>query len=109
VRNAGGRAGRETVQLYVSMPGAGGAFPIRELRGIRKVALASGEEATVSFELGARDLSSILADGSRVLRPGAYRISVGGHQGDARSAALSGTGVLSATVELRGEPLKMEY
>jgi len=109
VRNEGPRAGVEICQLYVSVPGAGSGYPVRELRGIRRLELASGEERTVTFTLDPRDLSSIGEDGSRVLRPGTYRITVGGHQGDARSTALTGTGVLAAEIVLQGEPLTLDY
>jgi len=109
VRNAGKRSGIETCQLYVSVPGSGKDFPLRELRGVRQLELESGEEQTVTFTLSPRDLSSIMEDGSRVLGPGTYRITVGGHQGDSRSLALTGTGVLAADVELEGAAQALEY
>ncbi|GAB1482655.1 glycoside hydrolase family 3 C-terminal domain-containing protein [Treponema sp.] len=109
VKNEGKRGGAELSQLYVSVPGAGEGFPLRELRGIQRLELEEGEEKTLSFTLTERDLSSIMDDGSRVLRPGPYRITVGGHQGDERSASLAGTEVLVAELELNGAPLALEY
>lgn len=109
VKNAGERVAEETVQLYVSVPGAGDGFPIRELRGVAKPFLAPGEETEVRFELTPRDLSSILPNGCRVLGTGTYRISIGGHQGDPRSTALAGYSALAAEVEIAGTELALEY
>jgi len=109
VRNEGPRAGVEICQLYVSVPGAGSGYPVRELRGIKRLELESGGEQTVAFTLLPRDLSSIGEDGSRVLRPGTCRVTVGGHQGDARSTALTGTAVLAADIALQGGTLTLDY
>ena len=54
VTNTGKRAGKEVVQLYVANP-AGDVFrPVRELRGVEKVLLESGETKTVTFTLDKR-------------------------------------------------------
>lgn len=109
VKNVGGRSGDEVAQLYLSVPGAGAGMPIRELRGVRTVSLKAGEETRVSFDLSARDLSSINNEGRRVVVPGTYRVSIGGHQGDPRSTALSGTSVSVAEFEVTGAELGLEY
>ncbi|KZL66043.1 beta-glucosidase [Colletotrichum tofieldiae] len=53
LNNTGSRAGDEVVQMYVAIPNS----PPKQLRGFEKVALASGESATVQFEIMRRDLS----------------------------------------------------
>ncbi|HHU36149.1 MAG TPA: glycoside hydrolase family 3 protein [Treponema sp.] len=109
VKNTGTRSGAEISQLYVSVPDAGKGYPIRELRGVQRVELKKGKEQKISFTLTPRDLSSIMEDGSRVLRPGTYTITVGGHQGDERSNALTGTNVLTAEITVQGDSVAMEY
>jgi len=79
VRNEGKMAGDEVAQLYLSFPSAPG-MPIRALRGFNRVSLAPGESKRVHFDLGARDLSSVTADGKRIVAPGTYHLSVGGGQ-----------------------------
>jgi beta-glucosidase len=85
VTNTGGRAGREVVQLYVGDPEAAVARPPAELRGFTKIALEPGEARTVSFTLGARDLSYwSTRDGGWVLEAGEFEISVGASSRDLR-------------------------
>lgn len=54
IKNTGGRAGRETVQLYVRNAVGDEIRPIRELRAFAKVKLEPGETKTVRFRLGKR-------------------------------------------------------
>jgi len=79
IRNQSKVAGDEVAQLYLSFPNAPG-MPIRALRGFHRISLAPGESKRVHFDLDARDLSSVTADGKRIVAPGAYRLSVGGGQ-----------------------------
>jgi len=96
VRNAGSVAGDEVAQLYLSFPSAPG-MPIRALRGFHRVTLAPGESKRVHFDLNARDLSSVTADGKRLVAPGSYRLTVGGGQ-----PGFDGS-VVSATFGITGE------
>ena len=57
VTNTGARAGKETVQLYVTDVHATVARPVRELRAFTKLDLAPGQSRSATFELTARDLS----------------------------------------------------
>ena len=52
VTNAGGRRGKEVVQLYVADPEASVARPPHELKAFAKVDLEPGETETVSFSAG---------------------------------------------------------
>jgi len=90
VRNEGKVGGDEVAQLYLSFPAAPG-MPIHALRGFTRVSLAPGESKRVHFDLGARELSSVTADGKRVVAPGSYRLSVGGGQPGPGAGTL-GTG-----------------
>lgn len=52
VKNTGGRAGTEVVQLYVHDDAPPVERPDQELKGFERVPLAPGETKTVSFKLG---------------------------------------------------------
>lgn len=56
LKNTGSREGDEVVQLYVSHRGSKVARALKELRGFKRVTLAPGAAATVSFTLMASDL-----------------------------------------------------
>ena len=79
VRNAGGVAGDEVVQLYLSTPGRADA-PLRSLKGYSRVHLAPGEAKTVSFRLSPRDLAFADTTGVMRIAAGDYRLWVGGGQ-----------------------------
>ena len=57
LRNTGAVPGKEVVQLYVSDVSSSVFRPVRELKGFEKVALAPGEEKTVSFTLDKRSFA----------------------------------------------------
>lgn len=57
VRNGGGRAGKEIVQLYVSDTRSSVERPEKELKAFAKVALEPGESKTVTLELDRRSFS----------------------------------------------------
>jgi beta-glucosidase len=78
VKNAGTRDGKETAQLYVRDLVASRSRPMRELKGFQKVALAAGEEKTVTFTLRAKDLGFHDDAGKDLLEPGAFKLWVGG-------------------------------
>jgi len=76
VQNVGGRDGDAVPQLYLGFPDAPG-MPVRSLRGFARLHLPAGASQTVHFDLGPRDLSSVTAEGDRVVSPGTYKISIG--------------------------------
>ena len=80
VRNTGGVAGDEVVQLYVSHPDAPQPKPIRALKGVKRVHLQPGEERIVEFSLTARDLALVGEDGTVACNPGRISSYVGGSQ-----------------------------
>jgi beta-glucosidase len=98
ITNTGLRDGAEVAQLYLSHPSASVPRPPRELRGFRKVQLAPGETAAVSFPLTARDLAYWSErEHGWVTEPGAYRVAVGASSRDLR---------LTADLEVAGTPLR---
>ena len=60
--NKGPRAAHEIAQLYIHRRVAAITQPVRELKGIRHVALEPGETKEVSFELRASDLAYVHPD-----------------------------------------------
>jgi len=51
---------------------------VKRLRGFEKISLAPGESKTVTFELPAKELAFVGADGKWRLEKGEFRISCGG-------------------------------
>ncbi|MBV9930520.1 MAG: glycoside hydrolase family 3 C-terminal domain-containing protein [Alphaproteobacteria bacterium] len=99
VRNAGGVAGDEVVQLYLETPSLSG-MPRRSLKGFERVHLAKGETRTVSFLLAPRDLAFADAAGAMRVRAADYSVWVGGGQprtgapGSAASFRVTGEAVM---------------
>jgi beta-glucosidase len=77
VTNTGRRPGDEVVQLYIRDEEATVARPVRELRGFRRLHLASGECRTVVFHLSTEQFSYVGADLRRVVEPGRVSVQVG--------------------------------
>ncbi|MFI9750845.1 beta-xylosidase/alpha-l-arabinosidase [Streptomyces collinus] len=98
VRNTGGRAGAEVVQLYLHDPVASVTRPDVRLIGYRRVELAPGEAARVTFRFHA-DLSSFTdRSGRRVVEPGALELRLAASSTDVRHTAhLTLTGPVRET------------
>lgn len=78
VKNTGNMAGKEVVQLYVAARTEDVVRPVRELRGFEKVALAPGEEKTVTFMLDKRAFAYWDIEQHDWYAPtGEYRIQIG--------------------------------
>jgi len=78
VVNIGERAGKETVQLYLSLPGTDG--PLRELKAFEKVEIEPGETRTVHWELTHRELRQFhLKQAAWVVEAGTYTVQIGPH------------------------------
>jgi hypothetical protein len=82
VRNTGGLAGTEVVQLYLSDPVASVVRPARWLAGFARVRLEPGEAARVAFEVHADRTSFTGADLRRIVEPGVIEVAVGGSSAD---------------------------
>ncbi len=93
VRNTGGRAGSEVVQLYLSDPVAQVTRPVIQLTGFQRVELAAGAEAEVVFRVHTDRTAFTGLALKRVVEPGELRVLAGTSAGDLPCAA---------TVELTG-------
>ncbi len=85
VKNAGSAEGDEVVELYLTQPKAS-ETPIRVLAGFTRVHLASGKSTHVGFIIDPRSIAQVDSNGTHVIVPGDYIVSLGGAQpGDAAS------------------------
>jgi beta-glucosidase len=106
IANTGTRNGEEVAQAYLIPPEELrriGSFndPVlrHSLAGFQRVAVAKGQRGTVRFTLDPRALSTVDRDGVRAVRPGRYRLFIGGGQpGEAQgietSFTIAGTRIL---------------
>ena len=85
IRNRGARAGAEVVQLYVHDGHASVDHPVKELKGFRRVELAPGKSANVTFTL---DKSAMAFYSTQkkdwVAEPGTFDVLVGASSRDIR-------------------------
>jgi beta-glucosidase len=91
VSNNGKMAGTATVQAYVDYTEADvkGA-PVRQLKGLNKVALEAGEEKEVVISLDEKAFGLYDENGEWKLNPGTYTVYIGNQQPDKRSEKLTG-------------------
>lgn len=85
VRNSGGRAGREVVQLYLEGPDDDPRRPLRALAAFASIGAGAGEAAEARMTLPARCFSTFDEASSRwVSRPGSYTLHAGRSSRDLR-------------------------
>ncbi len=100
VKNTGKYEAEETVQLYLRDIEASVTVPRWQLKGIRKLLLAPGQEKEAEFVLTPRQMELINEDGKAVLEPGTFEIFIGGSQPDARSVRLTDSAVKKTSFEV---------
>lgn len=89
VTNTGKRDADEVVQLYVHDLVASIARPVKELKGFERIHLTAGESKTVTFTIGADQLSFYNADLKKVVEPGDFDIMVGHDSRNLKTARLT--------------------
>ena len=77
VRNAGQREGKEVVQLYLRDRVASVVRPVQQLTDYKKVLLAPGERAEVTFTVTEKQLRLWNFDCREVSEPGIFELSTG--------------------------------
>ncbi len=77
VKNTGNRAGKEAVLLYTSDIVASIVPDNKRLRDFQKVSLEPGQQQTVSFQLPAKSMAFVGADGRWTLEEGDFTLRVG--------------------------------
>ncbi len=99
VQNTGAMAGDEVVELYLTQP-RGFETPLRVLAGFKRVHLAPGKSAHVSFTIDPRSLGQVDQKGHRVIVPGEYTVSLGGAQPQDAASVENGKFNVTGTAEL---------
>lgn len=98
VRNDGGRAQEEVVELYMHDELSPLAPPNAVLCGFCRVRLEAGEEKTLSVEIDPHAFTVVNEQGERIPGSGMWRLYAGFGAPDARSEELSGQRVCSIPV-----------
>ena len=88
VTNTGTVEAVETAQLYLRAGVSAVSRPVSELLGARRVPLAPGERADVTFVVEAAALGRLDGDGSLVTEPGGYDLVVAPHAGAGEGVRL---------------------
>ena len=78
LKNTGGRAGTEVVQLYVRDEYSKVTRPVKELKAFRRVSLEPGERRSLQFEITPEMLSYYDSEMRWAVEPGEFTILVGG-------------------------------
>ena len=84
VKNTGGVAGDEVVQLYLRDEVSSVTTYVKVLRGFERIHLKPGEEKEVSFVLTPQDLGLWNRDNRFVVEPGGFTVMVGSSSEDIR-------------------------
>ncbi len=84
VKNTGKMAGDEVVQLYIKDAIASLPRPVKELKGFKRVSLASGEAKTVEFTVKVENLAFYNLEMKKVVEPGMFTVMVGSSSEDIR-------------------------
>jgi beta-glucosidase len=82
VTNTGPRAGDEVVQLYIRDLVSSVTRPVKELKGFKRVTLASGERTTVAFDVTPEHLACYDINMEWRVEPGEFRLMVGSSSRD---------------------------
>ncbi|MDB4909216.1 MAG: beta-glucosidase [Gemmatimonadetes bacterium] len=86
VSNVGARDADEVVQLYLRDDVASVARPLKQLVRFRRVHIRAGASETVTFSLGAEDLSFYDLQMRRVVEPGGFTLFAGTSSVDTKEA-----------------------
>ena len=87
--NTGTCEGTETVQLYIRDLVGSVTRPVKQLKGFKRVTLAPGESAEVSFSIDAEALSFYRADMSYGPESGDFKVFIGGSSDNVKEASFS--------------------
>ena len=105
VSNVGGRDADEVVQLYLRDDVASVARPVKQLVRFRRVHLRAGASETLTFTLGAQDLSFYDLRLRRVVEPGTFTLFAGTSSASTQEAHFTVTG---DTLVLADAPPRMQ-
>ena len=84
IKNTGGRAGDEVVQLYIRDMLSSVSRPVMELKGFHRVHLKAGETRTGTFTITPEMLTMLNEKFESVVEPGEFKIMIGASSTDIR-------------------------
>jgi len=99
--NTGSSASAEVVQCYITDLKASVRTPRASLCGIRRVFVPAGSSVDVTFEVPPAAMELVLEDGSRVIEPGRFRLTVGSCSPGARGVELGAPTPAEVEFEVR--------
>jgi beta-glucosidase len=88
VTNVGSRSGTEVVQLYLRARRECITRPVRELRGIARIALSPGDAGEVEFSVDASAVAAHDRDAVPCVVPGEVEVQIGASSADIRLRGL---------------------
>ncbi len=88
VANTGTRDADEVVQLYIRDEYASVTRPVKELKGFRRVHIAAGKSALVSFALPVSDLAFTGLEGKRGVEAGSFKIWIGPNSSEGQEGSF---------------------
>jgi beta-glucosidase len=89
ITNTGTRPAEEVVQLYIHDRVASITRPVRELKGFRKLKLAPGASADVSFQLSRKDLEFVGPQAKWIAEPGAFDVWIAPSSASGKAAQFT--------------------
>ncbi len=89
VKNTGGVAGKETVQLYIQDLYGSVARPIKELKGFKQIDLQPGESKKVTFSIQKENLNYYTASGKWDVEPGEFKLWIGTNSNEGLESEFS--------------------
>jgi beta-glucosidase len=99
VQNTGKLAGDEVVELYISNLNSSVPVPLRALKGFKRIHLNAGESKIVTFNVVPDAFSIIDESNKRVIKPGKFLITAGGHQ-PSKNTTETETGILKKMISV---------
>ena len=84
IKNTGGIAGDEVIQLYIHDVLASVSQPVMQLKGFQRIHLNAGESKEISFMITPQMLSMLNKDLNSIVEPGDFRIMIGASSRDIR-------------------------
>ena len=100
VTNSSDKLTNETLQVYVSVPGAGKDAPREQLAAFKRVELKPNSTTEVVLKIDAERLKTVEEDGSLRLRSGVYKVFIGGAAPSKRTKDL-GVSVVETEVKIK--------
>lgn len=103
IHNVGNMNGEEVIQVYIKNMSVAAATLNFELKEFKRVSLKKGEKKKVSFKLLPEAFSSVDQKGKRFIRPGKYKIYIGGSQPTKEKSGAGINNILEKTIDKRGK------